>query len=54
MYGEHVFGFWLWQVSHEAPVTGGFGGEIAASITESCFLRVLLPHHKFPEAKLSC
>lgn len=29
-----------WQVSHEAPVTGGFGAEISASIVERCFLRV--------------
>ncbi|KAK9125147.1 hypothetical protein Scep_013993 [Stephania cephalantha] len=27
-------------VSHEAPITGGFGAEICASIAESCFLRV--------------
>ncbi|WRX33349.1 Transketolase-like [Theobroma cacao] len=27
-------------VSHEAPVTGGFGAEISASIVERCFLRV--------------
>ncbi|XP_010909038.1 2-oxoisovalerate dehydrogenase subunit beta 1, mitochondrial isoform X5 [Elaeis guineensis] len=26
-------------VSHEAPVTGGFGAEISASIAERCFLR---------------
>ncbi|EOY31644.1 Branched-chain alpha-keto acid decarboxylase E1 beta subunit, BETA1 isoform 4 [Theobroma cacao] len=26
-------------VSHEAPVTGGFGAEISASIVERCFLR---------------
>lgn len=28
------------QISHEAPVTGGFGAEISASIVERCFLRV--------------
>ncbi|XP_058105884.1 2-oxoisovalerate dehydrogenase subunit beta 1, mitochondrial-like isoform X1 [Magnolia sinica] len=28
-------------VSHEAPVTGGFGAEISASIAERCFSRVL-------------
>ncbi|KAK8540609.1 hypothetical protein V6N13_026928 [Hibiscus sabdariffa] len=27
-------------ISHEAPVTGGFGAEISASIVENCFLRV--------------
>uniref|UniRef100_A0A803N5M3 3-methyl-2-oxobutanoate dehydrogenase (2-methylpropanoyl-transferring) n=1 Tax=Chenopodium quinoa TaxID=63459 RepID=A0A803N5M3_CHEQI len=26
-------------ISHEAPVTGGFGAEIAASVVERCFLR---------------
>ncbi|KAJ7557049.1 hypothetical protein O6H91_05G109800 [Diphasiastrum complanatum] len=30
-------------VSHEAPITGGFGAEIAASITERCFLRLESP-----------
>ncbi|KAA3490191.1 bkdB [Gossypium australe] len=30
-------------ISHEAPVTGGFGAEISASIVERCFLRVLIP-----------
>ncbi|URE35605.1 Transketolase, C-terminal domain [Musa troglodytarum] len=30
-------------VSHEAPVTGGFGAEISASIAESCFLRLEAP-----------
>lgn len=27
-------------ISHEAPITGGFGAEISASIVERCFLRV--------------
>ncbi|MCI18263.1 2-oxoisovalerate dehydrogenase subunit beta mitochondrial-like-like, partial [Trifolium medium] len=27
-------------ISHEAPVTGGFGAEISASILERCFSRV--------------
>ncbi len=30
-------------VSHEAPVTGGFGAEIAAAVTERCFLRLEAP-----------
>ncbi|CAA6658574.1 unnamed protein product [Spirodela intermedia] len=30
-------------VSHEAPVTGGFGAEIAASVVERCFLRLEAP-----------
>ncbi|KAL6008153.1 hypothetical protein ACLOJK_033659 [Asimina triloba] len=30
-------------VSHEAPVTGGFGAEISASIVERCFLRLEAP-----------
>lgn len=29
------------QISHEAPITGGFGAEISASIVERCFLRVI-------------
>ncbi|WVZ17803.1 hypothetical protein V8G54_010785 [Vigna mungo] len=28
-------------VSHEAPITGGFGAEISASIVERCFSRIL-------------
>ncbi|GFZ20817.1 branched-chain alpha-keto acid decarboxylase E1 beta subunit [Actinidia rufa] len=37
-------------ISHEAPVTGGFGAEISASIVERCFLRVILQysHPLFP------
>lgn len=30
-------------VSHEAPVTGGFAGEIATCIQESCFLSLEAP-----------
>lgn len=30
-------------VSHEAPVTGGFGAEIAATIQEKCFLYLESP-----------
>ncbi|KAL5563837.1 hypothetical protein UlMin_033584 [Ulmus minor] len=30
-------------ISHEAPVTGGFGAEISASIIERCFLRLEAP-----------
>jgi 2-oxoisovalerate dehydrogenase E1 component beta subunit len=30
-------------VSHEAPITGGFGAEIAASIAERCFQRLEAP-----------
>ncbi|XP_019076071.1 2-oxoisovalerate dehydrogenase subunit beta 1, mitochondrial isoform X2 [Vitis vinifera] len=30
-------------VSHEAPVTGGFGAEISASMVERCFLRLEAP-----------
>ncbi len=30
-------------VSHEAPLTGGFGGEIAATIQEKCFLYLESP-----------
>ncbi|KAJ0021327.1 hypothetical protein Pint_31474 [Pistacia integerrima] len=30
-------------ISHEAPVTGGFGAEIAASILDRCFLRLEAP-----------
>ncbi|KAH9740470.1 2-oxoisovalerate dehydrogenase subunit beta 1 [Citrus sinensis] len=31
------------KISHEAPVTGGFGAEISASILERCFLRLEAP-----------
>lgn len=37
--GYHLLLLFL-QISHEAPVTGGFGAEISASIVERCFLRV--------------
>ena len=30
-------------VSHEAPITGGFGGEIAAAMQERCFLHLESP-----------
>ncbi|CAN6439850.1 unnamed protein product [Victoria cruziana] len=30
-------------VSHEAPLTGGFGAEVCASIVERCFLRLEAP-----------
>lgn len=30
-------------IAHEAPLTGGFGGEIAASIQETCFLNLEAP-----------
>ena len=30
-------------IAHEAPVFGGFGGEIAARITEACFYRLEAP-----------
>ena len=30
-------------VTHEAPITGGYGGEIASSITERCFLHLKAP-----------
>ncbi|XP_021986054.1 2-oxoisovalerate dehydrogenase subunit beta 1, mitochondrial [Helianthus annuus] len=30
-------------ISHEAPVTGGFGAEISASIVERSFLRLEAP-----------
>ena len=30
-------------VSHEAPLTGGFAGEIAATIQELCFLSLEAP-----------
>ena len=28
-------------ISHEAPVTSGFGAELAAKIQEKCFLRLV-------------
>lgn len=30
-------------ISHEAPLTGGFAGEIAATIQEQCFLHLEAP-----------
>jgi 2-oxoisovalerate dehydrogenase E1 component beta subunit len=30
-------------VSHEAPLTGGFAGEVASAIQERCFLRLEAP-----------
>lgn len=30
-------------ISHEAPITGGFGGEIAATVQEGCFLSLEAP-----------
>jgi 2-oxoisovalerate dehydrogenase E1 component beta subunit len=30
-------------VSHEAPVTGGFGAELAAEVTKRCFLKMEAP-----------
>eukprot|EP00923_Selenidium_pygospionis_P053326 GHVN01092374.1.p1 GENE.GHVN01092374.1~~GHVN01092374.1.p1 ORF type:complete len:383 (-),score=33.67 GHVN01092374.1:1482-2630(-) len=30
-------------VTHEAPITGGFGGEVAASIQERCFFNLTAP-----------
>ena len=30
-------------ISHEAPLTGGFAGEIAATIQERCFLNLEAP-----------
>jgi 2-oxoisovalerate dehydrogenase E1 component beta subunit len=30
-------------VSHEAPFTGGFGGEISAAVQENCFLHLEAP-----------
>jgi 2-oxoisovalerate dehydrogenase E1 component beta subunit len=33
-------------VTHEAPLTGGFGAELSASIQESCFLNLEAPVHR--------
>jgi pyruvate dehydrogenase E1 component beta subunit len=33
-------------VVHEAPLTGGFGGELAATIQEECFYDLLAPVHR--------
>lgn len=30
-------------IAHEAPVTGGFGAEIAATVQQDCFLSLLAP-----------
>ncbi|CAA7015477.1 unnamed protein product [Microthlaspi erraticum] len=31
------------MISHKAPVTGGFGAEISATILERCFLKLEAP-----------
>jgi 2-oxoisovalerate dehydrogenase E1 component beta subunit len=36
-------------VSHEAPLTGGFGAELAAEVTRRCFL-----HLEAPPTRVSC
>jgi len=40
---ESVFKTGRMIVSHEAPLTGGFAGEIAATIQERCFLYLESP-----------
>ena len=30
-------------IAHEAPLTGGFGGEIASTVQEACFLSLEAP-----------
>jgi len=33
-------------ISHEAPITGGFGAEISAYVQENCFLNLEAPVHR--------
>lgn len=38
-------------VSHEAPITGGFGAELAAEVTKRCFLRMEAPPVRVSEQR---
>eukprot|EP00657_Telonema_sp_P-1_P012302 TRINITY_DN8798_c0_g1_i1.p1 TRINITY_DN8798_c0_g1~~TRINITY_DN8798_c0_g1_i1.p1 ORF type:complete len:139 (+),score=49.76 TRINITY_DN8798_c0_g1_i1:169-585(+) len=33
-------------ISHEAPITGGFGAELSAYVQENCFLHLEAPIHR--------
>lgn len=41
-------------VSHEAPVTGGFGAELAAEVTKRCFLHMEAPPARVRERLCVC